>query len=280
MCFLGTVLMATGAAIRVQCFREMGKHFTFSVTLLKDHKLITTGPYSYIRHPSYTGVFLNLMALVIWYTAEGSWVREREVYKMLLGWLILAPLITMISLLTLFLFQRISSEDEILRKTFGKEWDEWARKVPNRIIPGIYWWYTLTKHIAAQRQVSCGILGFLHFCSIWLALWMWCNYGGFEGFEDMSNNSIVQKGHIPMIAWPRFVFSSDQWTFNNSRLEKMSLAWCIRFCSIDFFRNLLTRRGGSASAVFMVLSLYRSAEHNQVKDLEVEDNSHRSRKGV
>ena len=138
MCFLGTVLMVMGAAIRLQCFREMGKHFTFSVTLLKDHKLITTGPYSYVRHPSYTGFFLNATALVIWYTAEGSWVREREVHKMPLGWLILAPLITMISLFILFVFQRISSEDEILRKSFGKDWDEWARKVPNRIIPGIY----------------------------------------------------------------------------------------------------------------------------------------------
>ena len=129
--------MVTGAAIRVQCYREMGKQFTSSVTLLKDHKLITSGPYSYVRHPSYTGVFLNMTALVIWYTAEGSWLREREVHKIPLAWLILAPLIAIISLLYLLVLRRIPAEDEILRKAFGKEWDEWARKVPNRIIPGI-----------------------------------------------------------------------------------------------------------------------------------------------
>ena len=138
MCFLATAMMVTGAAIRVQCYREMGKYFTSSVTLLKDHKLITSGPYSYVRHPSYTGAFLNMTALVIWYTANGSWLREREVYKMPLAWLILAPVIAFVPFFYLFVLQRIPAEDEILKKAFGKEWDEWARKVPNRIIPGIY----------------------------------------------------------------------------------------------------------------------------------------------
>ena len=130
--------MVMGAVIRVQCFREMGKQFTSSITLLKDHKLITTGPYSYVRHPSYTGTLLNMTALVIWQTAEGSWLREREVHKMPLGWLMLVPVIAIISLVILIVLRRIPAEDEILRKAFGKEWDEWARKVPNRIIPGIY----------------------------------------------------------------------------------------------------------------------------------------------
>ena len=79
-----------------------------------------------------------MAGLVFWYTAEGSWLREREVHKMPSAWLILAPVIAIISLIVLLGLQRIPVEDEILRKTFGKEWDEWARKVPNRIIPGIY----------------------------------------------------------------------------------------------------------------------------------------------
>ena len=130
--------MVTGAAIRVQCYREMGKHFTFSVTLLKDHKLITSGPYSYVRHPSYTGGYLSIASLFIWYTAEGSWLREREVHKLPFAWLILAPVVAIFSLMLSLGLRRIPVEDEILRKAFGKEWDEWARKVPYRIIPGIY----------------------------------------------------------------------------------------------------------------------------------------------
>ena len=34
MPFLGTVLMVMGTAIRVQCFREMGIHFTFSPSIV------------------------------------------------------------------------------------------------------------------------------------------------------------------------------------------------------------------------------------------------------
>ena len=77
MCFLGAVSMVIGAVIRVQCFREMGKHFTFSVTLLKDHKLFTSDPYSYIRHPSYTGGFLS-MAWTSDLVHSSGFMTERE----------------------------------------------------------------------------------------------------------------------------------------------------------------------------------------------------------
>jgi protein-S-isoprenylcysteine O-methyltransferase Ste14 len=138
MGFFATVLMVMGAIIRIQCFRELGKHFTFQVTILKDHKLITSGPYSYVRHPGYTGAYLCLAGLAIWYTAQGSWLRESGVYKIPLAWPLLGPVMVHLFLAGLTLFRRISKEDEMMMKTFGKEWDEWARKVPDRILPGIY----------------------------------------------------------------------------------------------------------------------------------------------
>jgi len=33
---------------------------------------------------------------------------------------------------------RMSVEDDILRKQFGAEWDNWAKRVPYRVIPGVY----------------------------------------------------------------------------------------------------------------------------------------------
>ena len=45
----------------------------------------------------------------------------------------------------------------------------------------------------------------------------------------------------------------------------------------SFFKKLLTRRGGYTNAVFVIISFYSLAE---VKALEVEDNSHRSCKGL
>ena len=132
------VLMVIGAMIRDRCYREMGKHFTFPITILKDHELITSGPYSYVRHPGYTSAYFCFSGIVIWYTAEGSWLRESEVYKKPLAWLFLAVPMVYFLTVCVTLFRRMHREDEELEKTFGKEWDEWAKKVPDRIIPGIY----------------------------------------------------------------------------------------------------------------------------------------------
>jgi len=138
MGFLATVLMVIGAIIRSECYRELGKHFRFQVTILKNHKLVTSGPYSYVRHPSYTGAYICFAGIVIWYTAQGSWLRESEVYKKPLAWIVLVPVIVNLLSVTLALFRRIPKEDEILKETFGKEWDEWAKKAPARLFPGIY----------------------------------------------------------------------------------------------------------------------------------------------
>ena len=63
---LATILVVSGAVIRYWCrFREMGRHFTFHITLLENHKLVTTGPYSIVRHPSYAGTILMAVGQVL-----------------------------------------------------------------------------------------------------------------------------------------------------------------------------------------------------------------------
>ncbi|KIM47327.1 hypothetical protein M413DRAFT_440767 [Hebeloma cylindrosporum] len=132
------ILMVSGAAIRYWCFREMGRHFTFHVTLLNNHKLITTGPYSIVRHPAYTGGILLNVGQVIWYAAPGSWLRESMVYQMKSSWLLIAPVILSILLPVIYIPGRMPVEDATLKKEFGKSWDEWAKTVPHRLFPGIY----------------------------------------------------------------------------------------------------------------------------------------------
>jgi protein-S-isoprenylcysteine O-methyltransferase Ste14 len=131
-------LVMLGAAIRYWCYREMGRQFTVHVTLLKNHKLITTGPYSVVRHPSYTGTFFVLLGKVIWYTARGSWLRESRIYQMKLSWLFIAPVMFAIIFMSLVVLpRRMPVEDAILKREFGKDWDEWAKAVPYRLIPGV-----------------------------------------------------------------------------------------------------------------------------------------------
>ena len=51
----GITMVACGTAFRVWAIRTLGRFFTATVTVQDNHKVITTGPYRSIRHPSYLG---------------------------------------------------------------------------------------------------------------------------------------------------------------------------------------------------------------------------------
>ena len=53
---LGCLLSSFGAVIRILSYRALGHMFTFEMTIRRDHKLVTTGPYAWVRHPGYTGI--------------------------------------------------------------------------------------------------------------------------------------------------------------------------------------------------------------------------------
>ena len=41
--------------LRMYCYWVLGRHFTFSLMIKENHQLVTSGPYQYLVHPSYTG---------------------------------------------------------------------------------------------------------------------------------------------------------------------------------------------------------------------------------
>lgn len=56
--FPPTIMMA-GIIFRFIAVRQLGKFFTVDVVLQKDHQLIQSGLYKYLRHPSYTGALIT-----------------------------------------------------------------------------------------------------------------------------------------------------------------------------------------------------------------------------
>jgi protein-S-isoprenylcysteine O-methyltransferase Ste14 len=48
--------------------RHLGKQWRFAAALRKDHELITTGPYGWVRHPIYTSMLGMLLATGAAYT--------------------------------------------------------------------------------------------------------------------------------------------------------------------------------------------------------------------
>ena len=118
---LGGVLVLGGSTIRWLCYRKLGKHFTFHVALLKDHELITTGPYSIVRHPSYTGAIILYLGSLLWHGSSGAWLRESKIYKTTISLLGFVPVFVMYYFLITRISSRPKMEDELLRKEFGSK---------------------------------------------------------------------------------------------------------------------------------------------------------------
>jgi protein-S-isoprenylcysteine O-methyltransferase Ste14 len=55
----GFVLISLGLVLSMWAQYELGKYWVGGIGLHKRHKLVTTGPYRYVRHPLYAGMWLS-----------------------------------------------------------------------------------------------------------------------------------------------------------------------------------------------------------------------------
>ena len=51
----GLVLIVAGAALRAWSIVTLGRFFQYQIRIQAEHRVVTNGPYRYVRHPSYTG---------------------------------------------------------------------------------------------------------------------------------------------------------------------------------------------------------------------------------
>ncbi|KAF9043680.1 hypothetical protein BDP27DRAFT_1434850 [Rhodocollybia butyracea] len=137
MFMTGFLLCLFGTYVRWSAYRALGRLFTFEVSIRDQHRLITTYPYSIVRHPSYIGSFAALPSINLCIFGPGSWIFE-------CGWLELLPVQIFAVLMSglhayvlYILVLRLRNEDEMMKKEFGKQWDEWAKNVPYKLIPGV-----------------------------------------------------------------------------------------------------------------------------------------------
>ena len=62
--------MILGSLLRRWCFRTLGQYFTGDVKARADQPVIRTGPYRFVRHPSYTAGIMMFTGIGL---ALGSW---------------------------------------------------------------------------------------------------------------------------------------------------------------------------------------------------------------
>ncbi len=114
----GFALIWGGLAFRSWSIYTLGRFFKLTVVIQDDHRVIDSGPYKFVRHPSYIGSIVAMTGLGL---AEGDWV---SVAIMFLG------------TLTAFVL-RIRIEERTLAAELGEEYVAYSQRTA-RLLPGVY----------------------------------------------------------------------------------------------------------------------------------------------
>ena len=115
---VGGGLVGLGLALRWYAIIHLGRFFTTNVAIAADHHLVDTGPYRFVRHPSYTG---SLLAALGFSVSIGNWA---------------SLLIIFVPCCAVTLW-RIHIEEAALIEGLGEPHRQYRQRT-KRLIPGIY----------------------------------------------------------------------------------------------------------------------------------------------
>jgi len=113
-----TGLILGGLVVRWAAILTLGRFFTIDVAIHDGQRVITSGPYRYVRHPSYTGLLLAFFGLGV---SFGSWLS-------------IAALMIPI---TLALLHRIRLEESVLAGALGPPYAAYCATTA-RLIPWVW----------------------------------------------------------------------------------------------------------------------------------------------
>ncbi|CDO76872.1 hypothetical protein BN946_scf184901.g9 [Trametes cinnabarina] len=108
------------------------------LAILKEHKLVTWGPYSVVRHPGYTGMIASLLGMFMMQLSPRSWIAVSGVLDTTLGRAVIGAWVVWGMLMVIGFVRRVPREDMVLKKEFGTQWDEWATRVPYTLVPYVW----------------------------------------------------------------------------------------------------------------------------------------------
>lgn len=115
---IGLGVFFAGLSVRWYAIRYLGPFFTVDVAIVKDHRLVDTGPYRWLRHPSYSGLLLEVAGLGL--CLGNVWS------------LLIVVAVSLISLLW-----RIGIEEQTLRAAFGPAYETYAART-KRLVPYVF----------------------------------------------------------------------------------------------------------------------------------------------
>ncbi len=116
--WLAGLLFVSGLSLRWIAIGSLKRAFTVKVSILKDHKLTTDGVYRWVRHPSYTGMYIYGFG-----------------YGLALHSLLCVALVLLAVWVSTY--NRIPVEEAVLESHFGDEYRNYKAKTW-RLFPGLY----------------------------------------------------------------------------------------------------------------------------------------------
>jgi protein-S-isoprenylcysteine O-methyltransferase Ste14 len=116
--YVGILLMLGGIIFRQWSIWVLGGFFSTTVRIVSGHRIVSEGPYKFLRHPSYTGMLMTLLGLGL---AFRTWLGT----------------IIILTLFSLVIGYRIRVEEKALKAEFGEQYVGYTKKT-KRLIPLIY----------------------------------------------------------------------------------------------------------------------------------------------
>ena len=98
----------------IQVHRHLDRQWSIALEIQEEHKLITTGPYRFVRHPMYLGIFIYTMGLMM--------ISLDALVTLFFGFSILVN------------YMRIPREEQMLIEKFGDEYLEYMKR-SGRLLP-------------------------------------------------------------------------------------------------------------------------------------------------
>lgn len=114
---IGIIFLIGGLITAIVARKTLADNWSGNVELKKDHKLITTGIYKYVRHPIYTGVS---------FMGFGTFVLNHSLLSILF-----------VVILVWFFIYKLKKEEVLLIKHFPNEYPAYMKRT-KALIPFIY----------------------------------------------------------------------------------------------------------------------------------------------
>lgn len=116
--WIGICLFVAFIALRWYAIYYLGNFFTVDVAVVADQHVINTGPYRFIRHPSYLGAIGAFLGLGL---TMNNWIA----------------LIVLVVPITAVFLHRITVEESALQAGLGDAYTQYMKN-SWRLVPGLY----------------------------------------------------------------------------------------------------------------------------------------------